>query len=82
MSSVVSAIRGSRAPHAPSPAFTVDRLQEAIRAARLRAIDGPLEEIWVDIFEAEHLLNYRAGILSSVERLTQALENYSRFGRC
>lgn len=82
MSSTVSVRRSSRTPQSYPPAFTVDRLQAAIKAARQRATDGPLEEIWIDIFEAEHLLNYRFGILNSIERLITTLENYSRFGRC
>jgi hypothetical protein len=61
--------------------FTLARLQEAIKRARVRAADGPLEEIWVDIFEAEHLLHYRFGIIGSLERLTRSLEEYAALRR-
>jgi hypothetical protein len=77
MSTALSEIRGTRdVPPNPAADYTLERLQVAIKAARLRGADGPLEDIWLDIFEAEHLLHYRFGILGSLERLTRSLEDY------
>ena len=61
-------------PSAMQPKFTLDRLTAAVNAARMRGARGPPANIWVDIFEAEHLLR-RAG--ESVERLTRLLEDYA-----
>jgi hypothetical protein len=66
---------------APEADFTLERLQTAIKAARTGAADGPLDDIWLDIFEAEHLLQYRFGIIGSLERLTRALEEYTAYRR-
>lgn len=60
----------------PALEFTPERLQAAISAARARGADGPPGNIWVDIFEAEHLLHYRSAGLASLERLTRLLEEY------
>jgi hypothetical protein len=78
MSTALAEFRSTRDPlPAPEADFTPERLEAAIKAARVRCADGPLEDIWVDIFEAEHLLQYRFGILGSLERLTRALEDYA-----
>jgi hypothetical protein len=76
MSSVHLQTRAIRAVP-PAPEFTLERLQAAITAARVRGADGPPGNIWVDIFEAEHLLHYRFAILGSLERLTRSLEEYA-----
>lgn len=78
MSTVLSEVRTTHDVQlAPPPEFTLERLQHAIQTARVRGAEGPLDEIWVDIFEAEHLLHYRFGILGSLERLTRCLEDYA-----
>jgi hypothetical protein len=76
-----TALSGSRATYhhrSREAEFTLDRLAGAIRTARMRAADGPLDYIWVDIFESEHLLQYCRGISAALERLTRSLEEYAR----
>ena len=77
MSTALSESRSAReARSAPEPEFTLERLRAAVTAARVRCADGFLEDIWVDIFEAEHLLNSCFGRDGSLERLTRSLEEY------
>jgi len=77
MSTALSQSRSARdARLAPAPDFSLERLRSAVAAARVRCANGPLEEIWVDIFEAEHLLHSCFGRDGSMERLTRSLEEY------
>jgi hypothetical protein len=77
MSTALSESRSARdARTAAAPDFSIERLQSAVASARVRCADGPLDEIWVDIFEAEHLLHSCFGRDGSLERLTRSLEEY------
>jgi|HubBroStandDraft_6_1064221.scaffolds.fasta_scaffold3822265_1 hypothetical protein len=77
MSTVLIESRSARdARTTPELQFTLERLQAAVTAARVRCADGFLEDIWVDIFEAEHLLHSCFGRDGSLKRLTCSLEEY------